>query len=119
MTARLAGWITGVIAALALAPIQGASVVDGDEEEWVKTVAGRAYRVPWDSKGTPWFPLALPIVGGLVVGFTVWAVVTLLRHPSDRQRTRAFVALAISLATLAVVAVIFALQPPSEYQHVF
>jgi hypothetical protein len=119
MTARLAGWAAGVIAAVLLTPLEGASVIDGEAEEWVKTVAGWAYRVPWDSRGTPWFPLGLPIVGGLAVGFTVWAVVTLLRHPSDRQRTQAVAALALSLATLAVVAVIFAVQPPSHYQHVF
>ena len=119
MSARLAGWIAGVVTTVLLAPIQAASIIDGDEEVWIKTAVGWAYRVPWDSRGTPWFPLGLTIVGGLVVGFTVWAVVTLVRQPADAQRTKAIAALALCVATLAIVGAIFAMQPPSEYQHVF
>ena len=117
LTARFAGWLGGVITTVLLFPIQAASVVDGDEEEWVKTTIGWAYHVPWDK--TPAVPYGLSIVGGLVVGFATWAVVTLLRHPADNQRTGAIVALTLSLAAVAVVIVIFAIQPSSPYQHVF
>jgi hypothetical protein len=59
MRARVAAIVLGIVAAVALLPIAGASVIDGDEEEWIKTTIGWAYRVPWDA--VPWFPLALPI----------------------------------------------------------
>jgi Na+/proline symporter len=117
VTARLAGWLVGVVTTVLLFPIQAASVNDGDQEEWVKTTIGWAYHVPWDK--TPAVPNGLSIVGGLVVGFATWAVVTLLRHPADNQRTRAIAALTLSLAVVAVVVVIFVRQPSSPYQHVF
>jgi len=117
VTARLAGWLVGVFTTVLLFPIQAASVIDGGKEEWVKTTIGWAYHVPWDK--TPAVPFGLSIVGGLVVGFATWAVVTLVRHPADNQRTQAVAALALSLAAIAVVVVIFVLQPSSPYQHVF
>lgn len=116
MTARLAGWLVGVVTTVLLFPIQAASVIDGDKEEWVKTTIGWAYHVPWDKDAVAF---GLSIVGGLVVGFATWAVVTLLRHPADNQRTEAIAALTLSLAAVAVVVVIFVLQPSSPYQHVF
>jgi xanthine/uracil/vitamin C permease (AzgA family) len=117
VTARLAGWLVGVAAAVLLFPISAVSVIDGDQEEWVKTGVGWAYHVPWNK--TPAIPLGLSIVGGLVAGFATWAVVTLFRHPEDTQRTRAVASLALCLAVVAVIAVIFAIQPSSHYKHVF
>jgi hypothetical protein len=97
--------------------MSAASVIDGDQEEWVKTTIGWAYHVPWDK--TPAVPFGLSIMGGLVAGLATWAVVTLLRHPAGDQRIRAIATLALSLAVVAVVVVIFATQPASQYRHVF
>ena len=117
MTARLAGWLVGIVATVLLFPITAISVIDGEREEWVKTAVGWAYQVPWNLY--PAIPLGLSIVGGVVAGFATWAVVTLFRHPEDTQRTRAVASLALCLAVVAVIAVIFAIQPSSHYKHVF
>ncbi len=113
--ARIAGIVAGLVAVVLLLPVQVASVIDGREELWVKTTAGWAYHVPLDSQ---WIVLGLSILGGLLAGLVTWAGATLFRHPNAKHRRRAVAALALSLAAVALIAVIFANQPPSIYKHV-
>jgi hypothetical protein len=108
----------GVFTAVALFPVAGASVIDGEQESYVKTVVGWVYRVPGDSRWEPVMVLGLPLIEGILAGFAAWAVVTLLRHPAEPQRDRAVAILAASIIAGAAIVTFFALQP-SHYRHVF
>jgi hypothetical protein len=107
--------LLGLIVAVALFPVGGESIIDGDMEEWAVTAIQWHYKIPWDAVG---FALALPFLAGLIVGAATWATITLLRRPVDSPRVPAGVLCIAIIAALVIVGILLT-QPPSEYKHVF